>query len=79
MHFTKNSLKGYFINLMNRYSKEGDIVCDVVMGVGGCAVACIEMRRMFVGGDKDKIVYERTIKRVYDAVKQMIKTGLLFY
>jgi hypothetical protein len=49
------------------------------MGVGGCAVACIEMRRQFVGGDKDLIVYQRTIKRVYEAAKQLIKTGLLFY
>ena len=48
------------------------------MGVGGYAVACIEMRRIFVGGDKDIIVYERTIKRVYEASKQLIKTGLLF-
>ena len=48
------------------------------MGVGGCAVACIELRRQFVGGDKDVIVYERTIKRVYEASKQLIKTGLFF-
>lgn len=74
----KELISRLLIVFILRYSNEGDIICDVVMGVGGCAVACIEMRRQFVGGDKDIIVYQRTIERVYEAAKQLIKTGLLF-
>lgn len=45
------------------------------MGVGGCAVAAIELQRKFIGGDMKEDVYDQAVKRVFQATKQLIKTG----
>ena len=49
------------------------------MGVGGCAVASLEMQRKFIGGDMMKDVYDTAVQRVFEASKLMINTGYYKY
>jgi DNA modification methylase len=46
------------------YSKEGDTVLDPTMGSGSTGVACKNMKRQFIGIEKDKDIYDVAVKRV---------------
>jgi site-specific DNA-methyltransferase (adenine-specific) len=45
------------------YSKEGDMVLDPTMGSGSTSVACKNMKRQFIGIEKDKDIYDVAVKR----------------
>jgi DNA modification methylase len=45
------------------YSKEDDIVLDPTMGSGSTGVACKNMKRQFIGIEKDKDIYDIAVKR----------------
>ena len=43
--------------ILKYYSKEGDIVLDPTMGSGSMGVACEEMKRNFIGIEKDEEIF----------------------
>lgn len=48
------------------YSKEGDVVLDATMGSGSTGVACKNMKRNFIGIEKDAEIYEVAVNRIED-------------
>ena len=49
------ALMNHFIKY---YSKENDIILDNCMGSGSTGVACLEMKRRFIGIEKDKDIFK---------------------
>jgi site-specific DNA-methyltransferase (adenine-specific) len=45
------------------YSKEDDMILDPTMGSGSTGVACKNMKRQFIGIEKDKDIYDIAVKR----------------
>ena len=43
--------------ILKYYSKEGDLVLDPTMGSGSMGVACEEMKRNFIGIEKDEEIF----------------------
>ncbi len=50
--------------LIKYYSKEGDVVCDPVMGSGSTGVACKEMNRHFIGMELDETIFNYAKERI---------------
>ena len=50
--------------LIKYYSKEGDVVCDPVMGSGSTGVACKEMNRHFIGMELDETIFKYAKERI---------------
>lgn len=50
--------------LLKYYTKEGDIVLDPTMGSGTTGVACIEMKRDFIGIEKDENIFKIAEERL---------------
>jgi len=50
--------------ILKYYSKEDDIVLDATMGSGSMGVACIDMKRNFIGIEKDEKIYEVAVNRI---------------
>jgi len=45
-------------NIIKTYSNEGDIVLDCVMGSGTTGVACVNLRRKFIGIELDQLYFD---------------------
>ncbi|WP_226035739.1 DNA-methyltransferase [Aquibacillus saliphilus] len=60
-----------FKKLILTYTNESDIVLDNCMGAGTTAVACIEVNRSYIGFEKDRDYYEKSLRWInnkkYDA------------
>ena len=52
--------------LLKYYSKEGDTVLDPTMGSGSTGVACKNMKRNFIGIEKDPDIYKVAVNRIED-------------
>ena len=50
--------------VLKYYSKEGDVVLDPTMGSGSTGVACVNMKRNFIGIEKDPAIYEVAVNRI---------------
>lgn len=50
--------------ILKYYSKEGDTILDPTMGSGSCGVACKNMKREFIGIEKDEEIYKVAVKRI---------------
>ena len=50
--------------LLKYYSKEDDIILDPTMGSGSCGIACNNMKREFIGIEKDKEIFKVAKKRI---------------
>jgi len=50
--------------ILKYYSKEGDNVLDPTMGSGSTGVACKELKRNFIGIEKDEKIYNDAIERL---------------
>jgi DNA modification methylase len=59
-----------FRQLVRTHSNEGDLVCDLFMGSGTVAVACIESERNFIGCEIDPRWVEVAYNRIKEAGQQ---------
>ena len=50
--------------ILKYYSKEGDNVLDPTMGSGTTGIACKEMKRKFIGIEKDKKIFKIAEERI---------------
>lgn len=50
--------------MINKHSKENDVVLDCFSGSGTTAVACIRTGRNFIGCELDKYYYDKSIDRL---------------
>jgi site-specific DNA-methyltransferase (adenine-specific) len=57
--------------LIKTYTNEGDIVMDNTMGSGTAAVACINLKRRFIGWELDQDIFKVAEKRVNDLFSKM--------
>lgn len=57
-------------NIINDLSRPGEIVFDPCAGSGTTLIAAHETGRDFLGCEKDKVFYEKAIKRVSEATAQ---------
>lgn len=58
--------------LLERQTKEGDIVLDCFSGSGTTAIACHNLKRRFICIEKDKDYYEASIKRLEEHQRQLM-------
>ena len=56
-----------FEYLIRTYSNEGDVVLDNTMGSGTTGVACVNMRRSFIGIEKDETYFAIAERRIAEA------------
>lgn len=57
--------------LMERSTRQGDLVLDCFSGSGTTAVACHNIKRKFICIEKDKDYYEASVKRLEEHKKQL--------
>jgi site-specific DNA-methyltransferase (adenine-specific) len=50
--------------ILKYYSREGDVVLDPTMGSGSMGVACINMKRLFIGIEKDENIFDIAFNRL---------------
>ncbi len=50
--------------ILKYYSKEGDVILDPTMGSGSMGVACEEMKRNFIGIEKDEEIFNVAWERL---------------
>jgi adenine specific DNA methylase Mod len=50
--------------ILKYYSKEGDTVLDPTMGSGSSSVACLNMKRNYIGIEKDEDIFKVASKRL---------------
>tara|TARA_R110002012_G_scaffold19388_1_gene70099 strand:- start:661 stop:1524 length:864 start_codon:yes stop_codon:yes gene_type:complete len=50
--------------LIKTYSNEGDTVMDFCMGSGSCGIACMNIKRKFIGVEKDKEIFKLAKNRI---------------
>lgn len=60
-----------FSFLINKSSKENDLVLDCFSGSGTTAIACSELKRRFICIEKDKVYYEASVKRLENYNRQL--------
>lgn len=52
--------------ILKYYSREGGLVLDPTMGSGSMGVACKNMKRKFIGIEKDEKIFEVAMERIND-------------
>ena len=57
--------------LIRTYTNKGETVLDFAMGSGTTGVACVNLKREFIGIELDKTYFEIAQKRIKDASAQM--------
>jgi len=62
-HPTQKSLK-LFSDLINKHSKENDVVLDCFLGSGTTAVACLQTNRSFMGCEMSEEYYKKSKNRL---------------
>lgn len=50
--------------LIKTYSNEGETVLDMTMGAGGCAIACRNLNRNFIGIELEEKYYNIANQRL---------------
>ena len=53
--------------LVKTYTNEGDIIADFTMGSGTAGVACKNLKRKFIGIEKDKDIFNTAVNRINEA------------
>jgi DNA modification methylase len=71
LHPHEQDVRG-FEELVKRFSEPGDTVLDMCCGSGTTGVACVHLKRKFVGVDIDAEHIETARKRLSDALKNRV-------
>lgn len=58
------------IDIITRFTKEGDLIFDPFMGSFTTAVCCYKLQRHFIGAELDKDYFEKGQKRLQTELKQ---------
>ena len=53
--------------LLKYWTKEGWTVLDPTMGSGSMGIACKNMKRKFIGIEKDDLIYDLAVKRTSES------------
>lgn len=53
--------------IIRYYSNEGDTILDPTMGSGSTGVACVNMKRKFIGIEMDKGIFDVACKRITES------------
>lgn len=53
--------------IIRYYSNEGDTILDPTMGSGSTGVACVNMKRKFIGIEMDKGIFDVACKRINES------------
>ena len=53
------------------FCKESQIICDPFMGSGTTGVACVNMKKQFIGIEKEQKYFDIACKRIEDAQRQV--------
>lgn len=64
-HKWGQSLSG-MTEIVERFTKPGDVVLDPMCGTGTTGVACLRLKRRFVGIEIDKKIFEVAKKRIFN-------------
>jgi len=56
--------------LIKTYSNEGDTVLDFCMGSGSTVIACINTKRLYIGIEKDKDIFDKAQSRINQVIQQ---------
>ena len=57
-------------HLLKYFSNEGDTCLDFCMGSGSMGIACIDLKRKFIGIEKNKEFFDITKERLYSFLKE---------
>jgi site-specific DNA-methyltransferase (adenine-specific) len=57
-------------HIIKTYSNEGDTVLDFTMGRGTTGIACVKLKRNFIGIELSMEWYERTLERFEDYINE---------
>lgn len=57
--------------VLNKYTKEGDLICDPFMGSGTTAVACHKLKRRYIGFELDKEYFDLASDRIEKEKQQL--------
>ena len=57
-------------HLLKYFSNEGDTCLDFCMGSGSMGIACIDLKRKFIGIEKNKEFFDITKERLYSFLKK---------
>lgn len=69
VHPTQKPIKLYEW-ILQKYSKESDLILDTHVGSASSLIACENMNRKYVGCELDKYYYEESMKRLTNHLKQ---------
>lgn len=57
--------------ILNKYTKEGDLICDPFIGSGTTAVACHKLKRRYIGFELDGEYFDFASERIERAKSQI--------
>lgn len=57
--------------ILNKYTKEGDLILDPFIGSGTTAVACHKLKRKYIGFELDEEYFNLASKRIEEAKSQI--------
>ena len=57
---------------IERFTNENDMVMDLFAGTGSCALACLNLKRVFIGCDKDAEVVTYGRQRIISVTKDLV-------
>lgn len=60
------------VEMVEKFTKEGDTILDPFMGSGTTGVACVQLGRNFIGIEKEPKYFEIASKRIEQAQQQMV-------
>lgn len=55
-------------HILETYTNEGDLVLDTRLGSASAAIACMRMKRKFIGFEKNETYYKDATKRILKEV-----------
>jgi ParB-like chromosome segregation protein Spo0J len=74
LHRWGQSVQG-FTEIVENFTKPGDVICDPTMGSGTTGIAAVRLGRYFIGIDIDEEAYQISKARIAAAVEEMRRSS----